>query len=653
MTRAGALVVLGGLLSPVVALGQSAVTVGKASNNEVGFQFTHQVFGRRAGAGTTRLTYRGWARLGIEGVIASPRVADYRFMLQPTLAQVRIQQREDSPDEREEILGLTFSARIFPRGALSGKFNVSRTSGSDRTSTGTERQLRSNTLGAGVSFRNRFLPAEFEYRNESRERLWLDRGTSALENRAVEKILFSASNRKTRVRLERNVSRNRISGGVFSAHRAEVRHTTRWGKGSRSQSSLVYYRGVRSFVGGPVSSLFERFNWSERLHLQHTRSVGSDFGFRRSWGRAAASSTGRVDADAAVRARITRRLSMAIALASRSTDFEGGSASGLSFSPSVAFGFTLPSNGDLSASASAGFDHNRSKPGENSWVAVVDERHVVDASGRFTLNNQMVDVTSVVITSAARSRIFDAGVDYQLAESRPFLDVLVPPGGRIATGDTLLVSYRYQPFPESSDLAFIAAYGVTVYFPSVRVYLRRSLRAGADDPPGLLGSGDVVLASVHNRDEQVVGIGLTQPTPVGSLDVVAERRYIEFGSAYRTTFYDIRGTLGFRLPGDAHGVVGANLSHSKNGDGLVQDVVSLRSSASWIPPVPGLRLEGSFVIWNWVLDGRSSHTMGGVLDVEWRVGRTSVVLQYSRNRWEDDTRRNTLNRLWTYLVRTF
>jgi hypothetical protein len=268
------------------------------------------------------------------------------------------------------------------------------------------------------------------------------------------------------------------------------------------------------------------------------------------------------------------------------------------------------------------------------------------------LENPAVEAASVTVASSDRSRIFAVGVDFLLVESPPFLDVVVPPGGRIATGDTLLVNYRYRPFPETSDLSLLAAYGANLSFPLIRIYYRRSLRNGADDEMNVQTTGTVGLASVRDRDDQVLGVGITRPTPVGTLDIIAERRQFEFGTAFGTTSHSIRGTLGVGLPGNAHGAIGANLNHTKGTDGLVQQVVSVTSSATWIP-LPGLRLDGSLVAWKWTQNGRRRKTIGGVLDAEWRIGHTSVVLQYSRNQWEDENRRSAVNRLATYFVRTF
>lgn len=654
MIRRGLLLTAALALWAAPAASQSGLVVRRTSRNELGFRFTHTGFDGQSG-GAIRRAYREWLVIGIEGTLVDPSVVDFRTTLRPTLGQV-LQNRSDLPDASQNSLGFATGVRLFPRGLVSASFSASRTSATDRTNLGTETQSEMATLGAALALRNRLLPAEVRYQRLSRQQVWLDGGPQQLiDDNATERIRFAAKNRKTSILLERNLTGNRFSQRIFTTDRAEGRHTTRWGKGSRSQSTLTYVRGTRSSpteVPGAIAASVERFVWTEALHLQHTRMVASDYAYRRGWASSGGIRTGHHDVGAALRAQVLPRLSAGVAIGSRTNDFQKGSLSSLTFSPDMAFGARLPYGGGVSGSASIGFVHNRSTPGDNGTVAIVDERHVVDASGRFTLENPLVDQTSVTVASSDRTRVFEAGVDYWFVEIAPFLDVVIPPGGRIATGDTLLVDYQYQAFPESSTLGVLASYGATVAFPVARVYYRRSLQAAGDGKSTVAMDGTSGIASLNDRDEHVVGLGVGGSTPVGRFDLLAERHDVQFGAAYSFTTYDIHGTLRVALPGNAHGAVGASASRTSGNTGRVDKLTSVTSSASW-RPVPSLRLNGTFILWRWVQDGLRSKTAGGTLDAEWRVGMTRFVLQYSRNSWINVARRSGTNRLSTYFVRTF
>ncbi len=651
MIRPGPLLVLAALLVPSPARGQSILLIRRASRNEIGFQFTQLVFGDPLGTGTTQFAYREWLRAGIEGVLVSPEVLDFHLALRPSFGQVRLPRRHDLPDQDQTGLGLSLGARVFPRGLLSASLNASRSNGNNRTSIGTETQSRSANFGATLSYRNALLPTQLEYRSATQHRAWLDAAQDVREDVAVERIRLSAKNRKTNVLLERNRSEDRRSGQVLTTKLGEVRHAAGWGKGSRARSSISYVQGTRFLADASIpipGATYRRITWTEGVHLQHTRTVASDYSYRRSWRKANGSTTGDRLAEASVNAQITRELRAGATLSSQSTGYDGGSVNVLRLVQRAAVSARLPARATFGASASIGYQRSRATPTGDGWVTIVDERHLVGPTGRFTLDNAWVDEASVTVTSSDRSRVYEVAVDYWLVASPPLLDVVVPPAGRIAVGDTLLVNYRHQVFPESRTGSLLASYGATLNLPVLRVYFRRTLS-------DVLGEGTSAVAGAAgvgvfgDRDEQVVGVGFGGWTPVGYLDVVGERRQLE-QAAYDFTTYELRSTLRVSLPGNANGAVGASASRTNSSAGR-DDMVSATSSLGW-SPAAGLRLEGTFAAWRWERNGRLSKTMGGSLDAEWRIGLTSILLRYSRNAWENGARRSS-SRLTTYIARTF
>jgi hypothetical protein len=281
----------------------------------------------------------------------------------------------------------------------------------------------------------------------------------------------------------------------------------------------------------------------------------------------------------------------------------------------------------------------------------VDERHVVGPAGRISLVNPWADEISVSIMDAGRSVVYDVGVDYWLAASPPVLEIVIPPTGRITAGDTLLVSYRYQAFPDVRSDALRADYGATLRIRGLRVYFRRSLSATGGEGGGATNQTPAAGFFLDDRDDQIVGISVGKAIGFGDVEIQAQRRQFEH-AAYRSTAYELRSTLGVDFPKGIHGKFGGSVSHTTNSVGRVDRMLSLTSAMTWVP-TPTLRLAGTLGVWRWAQNERESKTLGGGLNAEWNPGLTSIVLRFSRNVWDNAGRRSSNNRLSTYVSRSF
>jgi hypothetical protein len=629
-------------------------TIRKASRNEIGFQFAQIRFGAQGGGGARQQLYHEWLRLGFEGVVIDPSVIDFRFTLNPTLNQTQQSLPHDLPNRSQAALGVDLGVGVFRSGVLSATLNWSQANGNERSSFGSEIESRSSNLGAAIWYRNPLLPTQLDFRRTTRRRVWLDGAPEIWEDIAVERMRLSAKNRKTSILLERNESTNRFSGRVLTTNVGEVAHSTKWGKGSSSRSTIRYVQGTRSAGSSLIvtgADDYRHASWTERLRLQHTARIVSDYMFRKSWGRSNGRATGEQFISAAASTRISSQLNATVPFTSRSTSVDGGSVNVLTLLPRVVFGTAISRRASVSASVSIGYERRRSDPTGDGWANVVDERHIVGPSGRLSLMNPWADEASVSVMDAGRSVVYDVGVDYWLAASLPVLDIVIPPTGRITAGDTVLVSYRYQVFPDAQSDALRADYGATLRIQGLRVYFRRSVSATGGAGGGVANQASAAGFFLDDRDDQVMGISVGKAIGFGDVQILAQRRQIEH-AAYRSTAYELRSTLGVDFPKGIHGAFGGSLSRTTNSAGRIDRMLSVTSAMTWVP-VRTLRLAGTLGVWRWAQNERESRTLGGGLNAEWNVGLTSIVLRFSRNTWDNAGKRSSNSRFSAYLSRSF
>ena len=216
--------------------------------------------------------FREWLLFNMKGFFTDPRLLDFDVTLRPLLGQ-QTWPGSDSPGGTITRLDGTARVSALNQHPIGFTAHALRFSEDQTLRFGGEQAYDLATWGGRLDGRWSPLPMRLEYRDESRRtinRISPDRITR-LDQR-WRRVRFDASNRKTRVELERLDLDDRIGASDFRHNRAAFHNTYRWGKGSRITSQFGYLDRVGS---GTV----ERITWRQRARLQHLRQVASELGY--------------------------------------------------------------------------------------------------------------------------------------------------------------------------------------------------------------------------------------------------------------------------------------------------------------------------------------------------------------------------------------
>ncbi len=636
MTRSSAILVAVGL----VLAGPTARAQGFSAEpprGEIGLRLA-STRGARQDGGVTQLSLQEWVKLTLDGAIVGREWVTYSLQLQPSWAQGRTIGAERDGDRNDVVLGFAAGVDILPRGLVTATLNASRTLASGKTSGGVETDLHATQLGGRFAFRNRLFPVEVSYQQSDRDELRVSGPQEGFRtDYFLQSLRLVGGNRKTRINLSRNISHDRVRDRRFVKDQGELQHRAWWGKGSRLASSLRLFRNADGLVTSGLS-------WGEHAYLQHTQAVASDVGFNLGTSRANGTRTRSRLAQWGVSYRILDNLNAGSRFRHRTVDRNGSSRRTLTLTQRAAFHVNLPLRSVLSASGSFGYERFLVDAADGAFVTVIDELHVVEPSRSFVLDNTSVDPGSVFVTDPLGQIVFESGLDYQTTESGPLLEIIALPTGRIAVGDTLLVSYMYEASAEAKGKAALASYSAVLSFPWFHVTHRRNLREAID------GADAMFPLEVGSRDEIMVGVGTHLDLPVGLLDAQAEWEHREY-EGFTAEVLSLGGNLSFGLPASARASVGGSISeaHVTTGE---QTTASFRSSLGWTP-VRRLSVSAMFATWRWARDdGFRRRINTGSFQADWRVGLTRVHFRYTRSSWDDGTAGKN-DRIWFHLIRTF
>ncbi len=597
------------------------------------------------------LTFREWVELRLTGAVVDPRLLSFALSLRPVQTQLDWSGPAQLADGRGDRTDFGAGVNVLAGGPVSMSGAVRRFSGTTPATLGSTLDYRQAERNARLHWRNQYLPLALSVEDRSFmeiHRLPTQPEVVRLEARA-RALRVEAENRKTTVLLERYAYEDRLGGLDFTNARASLNHRARWGKGSSLRSALLLSRRTGT-------SSYERLSWEEGAHLEHTRRVGSDYRFgllrvETPFG----TSRSRVG-DAAVTAQLLPALTVGIGGRAQSVRYTTGRQQYDRLGPQAHYATALPHGGRLTAGASVAVERVRQQPGPDGRVPVVNERHVIDATTRFRLDNPNVDRSSVVVANAGETQIYQESLDYGLSDLGPFLEVVILPGGRIAVGDTVLVDYAFLVVPASRVGALAASYDASVQLAGVELYHRRVRRqqqgATLEVATGSsAGIGSVV--DLGDRDERTTGVRLRRETPVGIVDIGGERTQLASGEFEFTSTRIQSGLTVAARPG-LRAMLRAAWSATEDG-GIRSELGSVGSSAEWTPG-RALQVRGELAAWWWReyggQRGLRQRFLGGGADVAWRVRLISVEARYDRDVWKETFAR-IQNRVSLRVARSF
>jgi len=103
------------------------------------------------------------------------------------------------------------------------------------------------------------------------------------------------------------------------------------------------------------------------------------------------------------------------------------------------------------------------REGTETLITVIDEPHVLVTGDVTLLDNEDVDLDSIVVTDSTGTIPYIENVDYTIEEIDAFVRISRTTVGAIANGQTVLVDYRFLRDPAFDDTVFNQAYGLQFY----------------------------------------------------------------------------------------------------------------------------------------------------------------------------------------------
>ena len=631
-------------LSAQTAHAQGLLTVHSA-RAQVGIEYLGLWSDYESGPTVNQANFREWAEMGVRGAVLDPRFIDLRLRIRPEWRQSRWAGETEAPDQNSTRLNWHASMSLFRDRPVSLRVGTLRSTTRIRSQLGAETDVVTSELTGSIRARIPYLPVQATFRRYTQDYDLRSRLQPVRQWFSSSRLRLSARNRKTQFLLERQWYDDHLQqANDFTETHSVLHHVFRWGKGSRLESDADY-------IDRSGSYRYRNLSWWERVHLQHTTTVSSDYELRLGSVRSGLGTSNFRWLAGAVSFPATSSVRARLEISSHATQFEIGHESILRAGPRVDLAARLPLRARLGAGASLMYERATQQPMDDGWLVIVGERHIVEPRGSFFLDRASVDLSSVQVMRLDRTFVYQPELDYELVETGPFAEVVVLPTGRITVGDSLLVDYRHRLLPQASRDQLVGTLDLNVSAGPFLAYhhLRLTGQLGVyEEAPFAVPTGAAV-ASLRDLDEVAVGIRYRGRTPIGRADAGIERS-TRTAETFRIETLEFRAALSFNVRSNVMGSLRAAAARTNGTDGPASTLSGNVSVVWWV--IRSLTLQGALGSWRRNAQGLEAFFLGGGLVAEWRPGKLHAVLRYDRALWDEVSPRLD-DRMSVMLVREF
>lgn len=562
--------------------------------------------------GWQRTNVRNSLRIPFAGTVVHENLAKYTLDLRPTLRRLWSGSNAGTQSLATRELGYDGRAQLFAITRFPLAMQTIKLSGATQGDFGEHQDYDEKFSGAEVSWRNTMLPLSASVSHRAFRDTWYPafQQRPLLRNERTDVARWSARNSKTSASAERTNFSDPTTGSRLRTSAESFSNLFRWGRGSYLTST-----GNRNEIAGTMG--YTRSNWSQRARIQHKKHVYSNTSYLfYALGSERFSNRGHAETmnllvQAAPSLLFGMRASQTFA------NFGSGQARMISVGPNIAFERSLGRRVAFMGTAGIYRDwHQRDL--RDRTVFVVDEPHMIDSSRRIMLRRPSIEVATLDVRSADRTTRFTVGVDYQLFVTEVTSELVAIPGGRIAVGDTLLLTYAFL-LPARQPVNGISAdYATTLTAGPFSIFHRRS-RLGAQSPTSVEFLG-------ASTDERSTGARLSWQRELGSLDLSAEeRRRVSGGLTYLAR--EGRASVAARTRAGTQALLSVSVNRAEVGQ-FRTDAASLTGGMSWWAS-RALRLNMELRGWSWRPTGASSEELlGGAFGGELHLGLTDLAVRY-------------------------
>ena len=326
-----------------------------------------------------------------------------------------------------------------------------------RSAFASKTETQTDTYGANLNLKYRFLPTSFTYTHRS----------------SLQTGFYDSDQDSDEVRIQMSHQRKNNDTSLNAFYKDEVRatrgvttHTKSSNNSIRNRYDITEDKRVR--LNSSLSSRWtdsdalttSGIRLSENLYWEHRKNLRTNYRLNYNTDSSGDFDTQTISFIPNLTHLLYENLTTSVSGEASYNDFTGGSMGVLGGDIDFDYSRKIPW-GILNIFT--GYDYrvtDRSLTEE--FIQVIDESHILRTGDVTVLDNEHVVTDSIRVSNSTGSIVYIQNIDYTVQEVGAFVRISRTPFGSIANGRIVLVSYQYISNPAFDDAVFGQKYGIGI-----------------------------------------------------------------------------------------------------------------------------------------------------------------------------------------------
>ncbi|MBL3599139.1 MAG: hypothetical protein JMN25_04630 [gamma proteobacterium endosymbiont of Lamellibrachia anaximandri] len=531
---------------------------------------------RRKSGSSRETEWRAGVRIEQNGYVLDPGIALFHLDIEPMYTWGDFESSDTNRENSGELLNYLLQLNLFREtpGPVGFDLSAQRSTNFNTGSLGSRIDNVIDTKRATVNWKNLAFPTNLTYEERSLEEEFRSSLNSAVSERdeTLKRWIIKGRSSKMDLRLEHKSLDDLTNRDQdYEIDEANISHHLPWGNNSHLRSRFDYYDRTGFNAN-------KRLTFDEFARIQHTSNLYSRTSYHYHSIKQNIKNVehrGIFELNHQLYTNLNTKAHTNITSRNSDNIDEDKWLIGLDgkYNKQDLFGANV--------TAGLGGSYQETDRVSNQGVVeVIDESHVVPLTGSVILNQRFILTSTIIVTDETGTLVYTEGSDYTVIPLAGDLTQLQAiPGGRIDTGDTLLVSYQAQPLPSQMFSTIRTNYNLGIDLG----WMRFSHSDNISDDKLMSGAGESFLNDTRNTitDIEFRAELATIDTLVG-----AARRFTLAGG-FESTTYTSRQVLSWTTGGNtsSRGIqwnLNATQSFTEQ-ESLDTDLYRIELSANWRP----------------------------------------------------------------------
>lgn len=544
----------------------------------------------RNGTVSRESEWEAGVRFGQTGYLLDPKIAWFLVDIEPIIRRSDFDSEITRQETEGELLNYLFQVNLLrgTPGPFGLDLSTQRSDNFNTGSLGNRFDTVTDTNKVSLRWKNPAFPTSLTYQQSTLDEEFRSSLSSTATERdeILESWILKGRSSKLNVHLEHTELDDRIAqrDQDYELDRAIVSHNFLWGLNSKLHSNINFY-DREGFNAN------ERFTLDENIRIQHLENLYSHTSYNYQSTKQTIESKEQ-GLNFGLHHRLHKNLNSNVFVnlnkreADNSDEDKWHIGAGTQYNKSNLYG------ANVGAGVRASYQET-DRISKLGLFDVVDESQVVPLNGIVVLDLRFIFTASIVVTDTTGTIVYNDGSDYTIAGiAGDFTQLQIVPGGRIDTGETILISYQAEQLPSQKFSTTFTNYNLSLDFD----WFRLTHSDSKSDDSFISGANESFLQDTRNTFTEID----FHFNPAGiDTHIGAERRFTMTGDL-ESTQYSFRQQFSWTTAKSrkSRGIIwniNAIQSYTEQ-DQIDTDLYRIDFSANW-RPTPNLTVRPSISLW--------------------------------------------------------